>query len=73
MEDRPTPTLLPDPDHDHGATAGAQGGIMGDVYNSANNDMPITIAQRYGITISRFLQQNLEQHPKLRVKSKLKQ
>ena len=48
VEDRPTPTLLPDPDHDHGATTGAQGGIMGDVYNSVNNDMPITIAKRYG-------------------------
>ena len=29
---------------------------MGDAYNSANNDMPITIAQRYGIAISQFLQ-----------------
>ena len=45
---------------------------MGDVYNSANNDMPITIAKRYGITISSFLQQNLEQQPMLRGKSKLK-
>ena len=44
---------------------------MGDVYNSANNDVPITIAKRYGIAISSFLQQNLEQQPMLRGKSKL--
>ena len=41
MKDRPTPTLLPDPDHDHGATAGVwENGQGVDGPRSAAKELP---------------------------------
>ena len=54
------------------AIHGAHGHLKGDIYNAANNDMPVSIAKRFDINLTKLLHNNATQHPGLKAKSKLK-
>ena len=54
------------------AIHGAHGHLKGDIYNAANNDMPVSIAKRFDINLTKLLHTNALQHPGLKAKSKLK-
>ena len=54
------------------AIHGAHGHLKGDIYIAANNDMPVSIAKRFDINLTKLLHTNVTQHPGLKAKSKLK-